>query len=474
MSQVPFDIRLEAAIRGVSQEITQAKNDLSRHALASPPTTPPINEVRALTSLLERRHALLLQRTYPNATVYTQITFGPVMDPDTGRAIPLRGAGARRPDMGVLDGDTLYLVEVKVLNEILDMFPKGSKARGEIEVKLKKSSTFGAQWKEERSLLNRAFKKGAHQAFNGTRVLGTREELLVRTTDRTYGGSHPQVYGNMGDGLPIKAPGSSPGPAIGRVQPIDLQPSPDAIRAAKLNQPVTVTPVKPGSTTAPKPGDLRAIRGVAGPAPNRMVDNRGTPTTPDPAVQGTAGTPPPRRAYEIPSSPRFGRVGFNVRAAMSQGIAQAFQTMMTGLMHASAAAAAERAAESEGFLAEVAGARRNNRAWVLVTAHFAESVSNAGGARHLVFLWVALQVVEAAPGESPQRTLTRLRQSKMPGEYKRPGRDGSRSRGFDTKDWNIVSREMRLYPGEPVEEGISEVDPKGPAYGTRCVVPRLH
>jgi hypothetical protein len=277
----------------------------------------------------------------------------------------------------------------------------------------------------------------------------------------------------MGDGLPIRGPGTPPAPVVRRVQTIDLQPSADAIRSAKLNQPVTGAAAKARSSPAVTPDDLRAAKSTGGvvipkvksiptrgvgdavPAENRMVDGRGIPS----------GVP----------APSSKRIGGNVRAAMAEGVAQAFHNFMERGMHRSAHAAAERAASSKWLLDKVFKARQDG-AWVLVTAYFAESVAqNVGGARHLVFHNVGYAAVYAAPGEDPGRTLARLHATRTLQSYDQSWHtsQGERRSGrFSADDWRIVPLEMRVYAGESTEDVVSEPDPTGIGVG-RCTVRKL-
>jgi hypothetical protein len=514
MSAAPIDVQMNAAIEDVDKKLAQVRDRIYADYLSKGKPVP-IDAIRQMTDLMEMRHAYLTQKTYPQARVFTQIKFEAVMTPD-GTEGSLRGKTKRRPDIGVLFNGKLWLIECKVEDEVLRIFKDDPKARQSIEGALRKSSNFGRQFQTETKIIRSAERKGPFLLTSGVEVGDTaRKELPLVEVDGVQK-SRIQIYGNLGDGLPI------PSPESGTSRPvsfIDAQPSTAEAQAAKLNQPVALPPPKtaqagktpstikklptaaeaakgtpaeepaakksaiPPESVAPKaPSEderVRAARGLgANEVPEPAPETPGKAEHPAPLPPSTRGTV---QDYDnIGIMGRWQTLGYSARDTISAGVAQAFHDFMAGRMYKTAEDAAEKAASTEYFTGKVFKAR-NDGAWVLVIANFSQSkVPDATGTRLLVFHDVDMVTYYERPGDTTDEIMNRLERQitsrpqsaradvAHPSDYRDP---------FANGNWETVTQKMALYPGEPPQTGTRvryETKHIGRLTEGRCVIEKLY
>jgi hypothetical protein len=494
MGATPLDVRIDAEMASVDREIV-ATRDAIYERFHSQGRKVPIDSVARLTRLLERRHALLTQKTYPQARVYTQLEYEAVMAPD-GTEGKLRGKTKRRLDIGVLYDGTLHAIETKVDAEIRRMFQDDPKARDAVLKQLRKSSKGGRQLNTETGLYRRAARQGPYLLMSGKDVFnGPRQELPLIAVDRVMP-SRFQVYGNLGDGLPIP----SPSPASKRpVSFIDLTPNGDT-RAERLNGPVPLPAAAPKKSATkpmklPLPGKAKPAKGSTGDggAPPTTAAAPPSPvrTTPAPAASGARderlGSTPAqgnrvgRTATTRDADPpgivkRWRTMGRDARAEIASGVAQAFYDFMANRMYRAAEKAALDAAASRSVRNEVFELRRTGH-WVLVRATFAISkLPDAGGTRHVVFRSVGVVRTKEDPGESAAEIFARLHRIAESGPATMsagPAHASDYRDPYARGGWDFQTMDMALYPADPPKEYFEEYSGSGALRWGRCVERRI-
>lgn len=177
MAVEPVSFRINLMISEADQAIKEANDRLAPFRAKNKPV--PIKYLSQYYRLLQHRHGLELQRIFPQAVILADVHFTIGMDAD-GEPVALRvksGQG-RIADFAIVYGDQVWLIEAKVLNEVLKAFPKRARTKPVID-KIVPSSKAGIEFANELRILKRYAKKAVLLGLKGYPVLGgPREEVF--------------------------------------------------------------------------------------------------------------------------------------------------------------------------------------------------------------------------------------------------------------------------------------------------------
>jgi hypothetical protein len=170
-------------------------------------------EFKTLRSLMEREHALMLMQTYPDSMVILDVKLVSVITADGAeQAIPVE----RIPDVGVVRGGTLNLVECKTEKTIVGSIARYGKP--EMVAAYRRSSHLGTELRNEAEFLASARRLGVSTRVKSISPLTgqAQEDLFDLTRIKT---SRPQAYGIIGDIPPGTGPARPKPPLEGPPTP---------------------------------------------------------------------------------------------------------------------------------------------------------------------------------------------------------------------------------------------------------------
>ncbi|GGC75759.1 hypothetical protein [Chelatococcus reniformis] len=484
MAPEPVSFRLSQMIAEADRAIKETDDALAPHRASNKPIPKAL--LSQYYRLHQHRHALELQRTYPQAVILTDVHFTSIMGAD-GQQIALnvkKGAG-RIADAAIVYGDRVWLIEEKVLDEVLRAFPKKANARLQAE-KIVPSSKAGTQLANELKILKQAGRKGVMLGITGVPVLGgPRVEMLPEVDN--IAPSRLQTYRNMGDGPQVpqgppttRMPGTAK-PLVAR-DIVSSQGAP-SIQAVAVPPPAQVPP--PPVSTPPIAGKTLT------PPPLPTPDRRGGVLQPPVPVRGVTGNPQADRGADRPQTGRgrwrwpatTGNVGGGMRPqagttlqrarGAAGGAAGAMQQISQGLTQRAHQAVWDRAARAaaEPDIWRRVQQLRHDGNWVWVKGVFWHDQPTFSESNDVRFQAIEVLYLhdphgakdeESARGSSNWRNPPSVSQRWSPGEQRNM-----------PKYYHASGQELNFYAPEPEFEYFDEDISVGNLKMGRCVRRKL-
>jgi hypothetical protein len=465
MAPEPVSYRLSQMIAEADQAIQETDHALAPHRAGAPGVgnkPVPKELLSQYYRLHQHRHALELQRTYPQAVILTDVRFTSIMGAD-GQEIPLRvkkGEG-RIADAAIVYGDRVWLIEEKVLDEVLRAFPKSAPARREAQ-KIVPSSSAGTQLANELKILKQAGRKGMLLGMTGVPVLGGPRIDLLPPVDN-IAPSRLQVYRNMGDGPQVpQVPPTRAMPGAGaplRPHDIVLNHGVPNIRA------INVPPAPHRGGVLQPPVDLR---GITGNPPGGRGDNR------PPTGSG-------RDRWRWPTTTTGGGSGLRPQASTTTqrarrgagGAAAAIQQISQGLSEKRNQIVFDRArrAAAEPEVWRQVQKLRHMGSWVLVKAVFWHSQPTIADSADVRFNHIQVWSLADPKGEKDEESARDSSSWTSPAVFKARAYHGE-ARDMP-KNYHASSIELNFYEPEPEFEVFVEDIPEGKFGMGRCVRRKL-